>query len=440
MRLRSLLSVAAVAATFSASAQTWVADTITMGGTYAKDVYYHMGTGFVKEDSNNRWDLAFSAIPSTAMGNPHYGVGAWINSGVSTTGTPVSLYSLHRKASTDFATISGADTAGKLTNPLVNSETSYAVGAFNTNGTGIHPDYGWGIYNSVTHNIAGDSVYVALRGTVAYKIWIESYNSTAPITWKFHVQKLDNSSSAQTITLDITNNFSNRVLAYYSFANGAIDREPASNAWDLNFTRYTALIPTGPTTSMPYGVTGVFINPYVKVRRAWKATADTSHWANYRDTAILNVIGRDWKTSTTLNGAYVLDTANYFVKSNNGNYYQLEFTYASTSALGKVAFRKRLISTTTSVKTINNTVANYYVAPVPANNHVSLMVDTKENTDGAVLMLTDLSGRTVYNQPVTVEKGMNTYSINTGSFPAGMYVLSLNGQNIKLAQKITVAH
>lgn len=438
MRLRSLLSAAAVAATFSASAQTWIADTITMGNTYAKDVYYHMGTGVAKEDSNNRWDLAFSALPASARNNYHYGVGAWINSSVSSTGTPVSLYSLHRRASTDFATISGADTAGKLTNTLVNSETNYAMGAFNTNGTGIHPNYGWGIYNSTTHNITGDSVYIAIKGSTAYKIWIEEYLSTTP-SWKFHVQKLDNSSPAQTVTLNIPTNFANRVLAYYSFTNGPIDREPASNAWDLNFTRYTAKIAMGPGAPVPYGVTGVFINPYVSVRRAWKATADTTNMVNYRDTSVLNIIGRDWKTSATANGAYILDTANYFVKSNDGAYYQLEFTYASTLTLGKVAFRKRKI-TTSSVNTVNNTVAKYHVAPVPANNEVSMMLDTKEATNGAVMMLTDVSGRTVYNQQVTVQKGMNTYSINTASLPAGMYVLSLSGQNIKLAQKITVAH
>jgi hypothetical protein len=105
---------------------------------------------------------------------------------------------------------------------------------------------------------------------------------------------------------------------------------------------------------------------------------------------------------------------------------------------GKVAFRKRKI-TTSSVNTVNNTVANYHVAPVPANNQVSLMLDTKDATNGAVLMLT-VSGRTVYNQQVTVQKGMNTYSVNTSSLPAGMYVLSISGQNIRLAQKITVAH
>jgi hypothetical protein len=439
MKLRSLLSAAAVAATFSASAQTWSADTITMGNGYAKDVYYHMGTGTVKEDSNYRWDLAFSALPSAAMRTSpsHYGVGAWINSAVGASGTPVSLYSLHRSAST-FATISGADTAGKLTRALVNSETSYSIGAFNTNGTGVTGNYGWGTYNTTTHNITGDSVYIAIKGTTAYKIWIEQYASAAP-TWKFHVQKLDNSSPAQTVTLDISANFANRALAYYSFTNGPIDREPAVTAWDLNFTRYTAMISMGPGSPVPYGVTGVFINPYVNVRRAWKATADTTNIVNYTDSAALNVIGRDWKTSGTANGAYILDTANYFVKSTDGSYYQLEFTYASTSTLGKVAFRKRKI-TTSSVNTVNNTVANYHVAPVPANNQVSLMLDTKDATNGAVLMLTDVSGRTVYNQQVTVQKGMNTYSVNTSSLPAGMYVLSISGQNIRLAQKITVAH
>jgi hypothetical protein len=442
MKLRSLLTGAALVASFGASAQNWVADTITMGGGYAKDVYYSMSTGVVKEDSANRWDLAFSAIPVTyARSNPHYGVGAWINSAVSTTGVTTKLYSLHRRASTTFNTINGSDTGAALTNPLVNSDTSYGYGAFNMNNNGTIYNYGWGSYNPTSHNIIGDSVYIAVRGRVAYKIWIEEYISLPPTTWKFHVQKLDNSSPAQIVTINATNNFANRVLAYYSFANGVIDREPASNTWDLNFTRYTTYVDLGQGPG--YNPTpGVLINPYIKVAKAWRTNADTTHYQNYPFSYKLNAIGREWKTGG-LNStftAFTLDTVNYFVKAIDNKYYQLEFTYATpASAGGKVAFRKRMIAPT-GINTVNNSISNYYAAPNPANNDLTLMIDTKERTDGAMLALTDISGRIISRQTVNVAKGINSFRLNTANIPAGMYLISVKGSNLQLAHKISVAH
>ena len=436
MKLRSLLTVAALATSLDASAQVWVSDSISMGAGYAKDVYYHMGTGFAKEDSNSRWDLAFSAIPATAMSNPHYGVGAWINRERG----GVKLYSIHKVASTNFTTLSSADTGAALTGELANSDTSYAWGAFNLNGSGAHPNYGWGTYNTTTHNIEGDSIYIARKGSVAYKIWIQKYNSVPPTTWKFLVQKLDKSTPVDTVTINVTTDYANRVMAYYSFANGKIDREPASSAWDINFTRYTSNIDLGGGVG-PNPVTGVFINPYVKVGKAWHTNADTTHYQNYALSHKLNVIGRDWKTNNLNSSftAYILDTVNYFVLSNDGHYYQLEFTGATTSTLGKTYFRKRAL-VTTAIHNVNNSISNYYAAPNPANNEVTLMMDTKESSENATIALVDMSGRTISRYTVNVNKGINAFSVNTAIVPTGLYLLSVTGTNIRLTQKINVAH
>jgi len=54
---------------------------------------------------------------------------------------------------------------------LYNSPENWEDGAFNRNATG-HPDYGWGVYNTVTHNVTGDSIYVIKVGNELKKLWI----------------------------------------------------------------------------------------------------------------------------------------------------------------------------------------------------------------------------------------------------------------------------
>jgi mannose/fructose-specific phosphotransferase system component IIA len=89
---------------------------------------------------------------------------------------------------------------------------------------------------------------------------------------------------------------------------------------------------------------------------------------------------------------------------------------------------------------VNNNVTNYFVTPVPATNMVTLMLDTKEATANAQLILTDMNGRTVMNQSLNIAKGMNAFNVPVANLPAGLYLLNVAGNNIKLSQKITVAH
>ena len=47
-------------------------------------------------------------------------------------------------------------------------------GAFNMNATG-HPNYGWGKYSEITHNLSGVALYIIKTRNGAYKkIWIEN--------------------------------------------------------------------------------------------------------------------------------------------------------------------------------------------------------------------------------------------------------------------------
>lgn len=440
MKLKTILLIGVVAAVSTqANAQSWTLDTLTMGPGYANDVYYDIENGVKTEVSNADWDLAFSAI--ITMSNPHYGVGAWVNEATNDASSRVVLYSLN-KGGDDFHLITSADTLGKTTVQLHNSVTTYASGAFNANAT-THPDYGWGTYSG-NGVIVGDSVFLAIKNTVAYKIMIKKYNGSSPITWEFYAALLDGSAPTDTITIDIGTGFQHRLFAYYSLTTKQIlDREPNVNAWDFNLTRYMAPIAMGPGMTAYYPSTGVLSNPFVSVAEVRNiADAGTLNYANYiahldaPDATDIDVIGRDWKKSTFSNDAYDLDTVTYFVRSRSGAIHQIEFLYSSTSATGVTALRKRTPQAT-NIDDVNIPVSTWMLAPNPANGHTSVTLDAKENTSARVL-ITDVTGKTIQQYPVELRHGLNAYKMDVSGLASGLYIITVTNGNWKLTERLVI--
>ena len=436
MNLRLLLATAAVAATFNASAQ-WIADSVDMNAGYAKDVYYSLQNGTQNSVANTDWHIGFQVTPQGPYGNVSV-IANHVQGGVK-------VYHLNKAASASWATLTGADTVGKTSTQVYNSDTSWNYGAFShaTDPSNLL-DYGWGNYNMTSHNVEGDSIFLLKIGSAgaAYKFCITKYvsNPADSVKWTFRIAPL---TGAGDTTIDIrVKDYTNRMFAYYNATTRTVsDREVSRFSWDLLFTRYVGMATQGSVT-IPYNLTGVLSNFGVSVADVRGVNPDTAHMYGRTFTKNMSEIGSDWKTfnMAAMPPRYDMDTtATFFIRTNNTQeYWQMKFT-GFDYTVGKVYFSKRFLNTT-AVNTINNTVANYYVYPQPATNAVSVMIDTKDATSGATLMLTDLAGRTVYSQPVTLNTGINTFSVPTANMPTGMYVLAVAGRNLKLAQKITVAH
>src|SRR4051812_19039713 len=131
MKLRSLLFITMIAAGLQTSAQTWVYDSVQMGSpvgappiSYPTDIYYSLATGKVSQDSNFKWHLGFEMLPAVGPGS---GVGIFANH----VQGKVSVFSVHKQASTNFTSYSASDTAGALSTPLYNSDSNWNYGAFN---------------------------------------------------------------------------------------------------------------------------------------------------------------------------------------------------------------------------------------------------------------------------------------------------------------------
>jgi len=136
-------------------------ETITMNAGYANDIYYNLTSGVVSTVPRTNWDIAFQTPSRTST--------IIINGGA---GIKLFTYPYGDVSSWSSVDISGIDTW----KPMNNSDTTWSLGAFERNALG-HPDYGWGIYNMLTHDVTGDSLFIIQLADQSYrKLWIKKKN------------------------------------------------------------------------------------------------------------------------------------------------------------------------------------------------------------------------------------------------------------------------
>jgi len=280
------------------------ADSLVSGAGYANDVYYSLKNGVVKTEPRAEWDLAFATISKS--------VSILINSG-----TKDSLFVWKGGAIADFDKAAALDNKKNLATSF-DSLSWYNYSAFEQNVSPTNPyDQGWGIYNGNTHDVAGDSVYILKLATGAYKkIAIISRNSTT-YAFTFKIADLAANAASETVTITPAS-YPTKNFIYYSVVNKTvIDREPDKTTWDFVFTKYDSKLPAYPL------VTGILTNEGVSSVKLVGADS-TKVYTSATFTKKVSNIGFDWKS---FNGsAYVISNPYYFVKSIDGDYYQLKFT------------------------------------------------------------------------------------------------------------------
>jgi hypothetical protein len=222
------------------------------------------------------------------------------------------------------------DTAGyKSWKPLYNSMKTWDDGAFNMNQNG-HPDYGWGIYNDLNHNLYGDSIFLIKLQDGSFKqLLIEMKNSVANIyTFRF----ADITGANQVIEQARCIDYTGKLFLYYSLQTKTFtDRDPATSDWDLVLTKFT-------DTAINYTVTGFLLNEKSKVSVFHAPNATAALNSGLSDTTIfksdLCTIGNSWYK---LSGMSIvpLDTMVYFVKTPNLDIYKMQVTFFESGASGK---------------------------------------------------------------------------------------------------------
>lgn len=315
-------------------------ETIILNPGYSHQSYYSMANGEVASVDNTNWDIAFdlSAQGSTIRINGQ-------------TGTE--LYTYENGDISDWSVL---DTTGLyMSDPMYNSDTDWFDGAFDKNQTANPFDLGWGVYNTLTHAVEGDSLFVVKLADNSWKK-IE-ISSLIGGVYSFKYADLD---GANEVLATVNKaDYSNKNFVYYSLQNQiAIDREPDNNAWDIVFTRYVGELSPG----VYYGVTGVLQNA-TRVASEANSIPDPSTYTDYAShpfQAEINTIGYDWKVFDFNSFSYAIDPNTcFFIEDATLDVWRIVFDSFVGSSTGELTFNKFLIDEVTLYGCTDFNASNY---------------------------------------------------------------------------------
>jgi hypothetical protein len=293
-------------------------------------------------------------------------------------------------------------------------------------------DFGWGKYNPASHMVSGDSLYVVktVSGSVK-KMWIVEKNPNVGINkWQLKYANLDGSDE-QTIFIEGEAYASKNFMYFNLDSNELMDREPASNDWELEFTKFYDY-------TIPYNVTGVTVNS-ARVVGYQVDYVDQSTFVDYDETLFndsLTVIGSNWKS---FNGAgYSVDEDRvYFLKvfdgeTSDSSYWKLHFTGFGGSSTGSYTFVQQQLGTA-SVRGIAD-LGLFELYPNPASDFIYVLTDTNEKINIRVI---DMTGRMIMNNELS-SNGFNKTKLDISQLEKGTYgivVETSNGSETKMFVK-----
>jgi hypothetical protein len=293
-------------------------DSIAMSAGYVNEVYYSLANGVVQTSPRATWDIAFRTMKRSSS--------ILINDG-----SGVVLYTYPKADTSGWASM---DTTGLSSwKPMYNDPNDWENGAFSRNAKG-HPDYGWSIYNDVTHNLTGDSLFVIkLRDGSFRKLWMVKKLSSADI-YIFRYANIDGTNE-KNVNEDVNAMLTTDFVGYSLQTNSRVDFEPQKSKWDILFTKYMSVQSNG----TPYLVTGVLSNDTVKTKKFYPVSLDYSDSGPGTWDSTRSSIGWNWKVFNMTTFTYnVVDSTVYFIKPVKGDIYKFYFTAFSGSTTGVVKF------------------------------------------------------------------------------------------------------
>jgi hypothetical protein len=416
---KNIFGLMFIASTFingQATAQSrLVNDTVIMSPGYANEVYYSMANGKGMIAPRDSWDIAFrtSLRSSSILINDGAGVTLWS----------------YRK--TDTTGWNSVDTTGlSIWTPMYNDPDNWENGAFSRH-AGSFPDYGWGKYNEVTHDLVGDSIFIIkLRDASFRKIWIVRKKSVQDI-YIFKYTNLDGSHEQQ-ISLDLNSVIDRDFYGFSLETNSGVDFEPPRTDWDILFTKYMSVQPDG----TPYPVTGVLSNDGVKSKAFHHTSLDYSQWWVNPWDSIRSSIGYEWKSFDMNTFTYkVEDSLVYFVRSLQGDVYKLIFTKFEGSATGVIVFEKEKISNVgINDQVLQKTGISIYPNPAREFINVSLL---KSSPEDQTITLRDMTGSVLYTNKLSGSQQKTT--IDVSNLTSGVYFITVGTDSGSSCKKLVIS-
>lgn len=395
-------------------------DSIIMGNSYLNDVYYLLKDGSQSMQPTNNWHIAFRTGGQTDGIRVNTATASGPEDGAA------SIYVYPNGALADWATM---DTTGNSTwVALNNSDKTWEIGALNTT-SGQFPDFGWGVYNTGTHVVTGDSIYLVkykLAGLVKYKkLYVEKKESS---NWFFKFADIDGTNETN-VELK-SSDYAGKNYIYYNLETGtALDREPA--AWDFVLTRYAALQNNGSY----FPATGILTNIGVYAAKAeGKEVADL----DLADTTVgfigtIDVIGYNWKDYVPV--WHTLDSVAYFVQDRQGILWKVAFTAFGGAANGKTVFSKTQMTPGVSVREVDAAILQTSVYPNPAQG-TTHVVFSAVASGTASLRILDINGREIQQSNLNIVAGVQSFELDLSAMEQGVYFVQVSANGFQSTQKL----
>lgn len=388
-------------------------DTVTMGSSYANEIYYNFKNGVVSSYARNSWDIAFrTKIMSSSI--------------ITNDGTGVVLWSYPKSDTSGWSSV---DTSGLYSwTPMYNDPNDWENGAFGRNAKG-YPDYGWGKYNPATHDVIGDSLFIIqLRDGSFRKLYIIRKNSVNNLYY-FRVANLDGSGQ-QDLSVNCNDYLTKEFVGFSLETNLAVDYQPADAQWDVVFTKYMSIQPNG----QPYPVTGVLSNDGVLSKNFHPVSLDYVDYSPGAWDTTRSSIGWNWKYIDTNYVYHIVDSSVYFVKPQDGDIYKMVFEKFAGGITGLIVFETAKIS---GLGIQGNSISGVLeVYPNPAVNVLKVSW-LNSSTGSSVLALTDMSGRKLIQR--SLQTGSGQLSLDVSGLGAGIYFITISSPEGNLSKKVLIS-
>tara|TARA_R100000935_G_scaffold1439_1_gene4607 strand:- start:168715 stop:169947 length:1233 start_codon:yes stop_codon:yes gene_type:complete len=409
--MKKLLLSATLLATTIATAQETV--NISMGAGYKDEVYVNLENVTENTYEAASWDIAF-------LRNDPQNIGIRVNDGIG-----IQVYEAANTPA-GFNTIDIANEASWT--PLYNDDTNWDNGAFMQGSA----TFGWGEYNPVTHHVEGTIVFVLKFADGTYvKFLNEEY--FGGYTFKYATWNGTAWVGETTETVENTSNPDNR-YNYYSIQNNEeVVAEPAVDAWDFVFTKYsTFLDPPGSY----YIVTGVLHNPTVTVAQN-EETAGPGDPDDQTYLEEINTIGYDWKSFNVSDYDVNSDLA-YYVKRADNSVYRLVFTEFEGATTGDLTFEFENVSEQLGFETIAES-GSFGIYPNPTvNGEVTLVYDLATTSAKNTVEIYAINGTKVLSEALTSQEGFYTKTLDVSALQSGVYVVHFISGNNSISKKLIV--
>lgn len=386
---------------------------VSVGKDYSQQAYYELSTGEVTTIDNDAWDIAFSALGQQDAG-------IFINESSPYSQAGVTLFASNTTDWTEAITDTNIFVDSLI---LRNEELNWREGAFNTVKDPNNPlDYGWGAYNTSTHKLEGNQIYVLKKRDGSF-IKIEILSLSKGV-YSFRSAALDGTNEK---SYSVSKKDTDAQLIHFSFETEKVVEIPTN--YDLIFQRYSTPLDPGDGNLVPYTVTGVLLAPHVEAVVLNgvdpKNVSVQSHLNDFK--ADPKIIGHTWKSFSFTTGWEVKDDRTQFIKTQSGDIYQLQFIDFEGKETGITTVERKQVIAASTKETSKTFRASVF--PNPASDYVIIELDN--NNTGIFYQLFSSTGELVQSA-----KTNSGDQINISSLTSGLYHLVLPQQ--KLTKRVFV--